>query len=45
MSIRKLIADADLEKLQHKSFSYFFGAHTYERVDAKGTFHTEWEKE
>jgi 6-phosphogluconate dehydrogenase len=23
----------------------FFGAHTYERIDAKGTFHTEWEKE
>jgi 6-phosphogluconate dehydrogenase len=23
----------------------FFGAHTYERLDAKGTFHTEWEKE
>jgi 6-phosphogluconate dehydrogenase len=23
----------------------YFGAHTYERVDAKGTFHTEWEKE
>ena len=22
-----------------------FGAHTYERIDAKGTFHTEWEKE
>ena len=22
-----------------------FGAHTYERMDAKGTFHTEWEKE
>jgi 6-phosphogluconate dehydrogenase len=22
----------------------YFGAHTYERVDAKGTFHTEWEK-
>ena len=22
----------------------FFGAHTYERVDAKGTFHTEWLK-
>jgi 6-phosphogluconate dehydrogenase len=21
-----------------------FGAHTYERTDAKGTFHTEWEK-
>jgi 6-phosphogluconate dehydrogenase len=21
-----------------------FGAHTYERIDAKGTFHTEWEK-
>src|SRR5450759_5222902 len=21
-----------------------FGAHTYERVDAKGTFHTEWER-
>jgi len=21
----------------------YFGAHTYERVDAKGTFHTEWE--
>ncbi len=20
----------------------YFGAHTYERVDAKGTFHTEW---
>jgi 6-phosphogluconate dehydrogenase len=20
----------------------FFGAHTYERIDAKGTFHTEW---
>ena len=23
----------------------FFGAHTYERIDAKGTFHTDWEKE
>jgi 6-phosphogluconate dehydrogenase len=23
----------------------YFGAHTYERVDAKGTFHTEWEKD
>jgi 6-phosphogluconate dehydrogenase len=23
----------------------FFGAHTYERIDAKGTFHTEWERE
>jgi 6-phosphogluconate dehydrogenase len=23
----------------------FFGAHTYERVDAKGVFHTQWEKE
>jgi 6-phosphogluconate dehydrogenase len=23
----------------------WFGAHTYERVDGKGTFHTEWEKE
>ena len=23
----------------------YFGAHTYERVDAKGTFHMEWEKE
>ena len=23
----------------------YFGAHTYERTDAKGTFHTEWEKE
>jgi len=22
----------------------YFGAHTYERTDAKGTFHTEWEK-
>lgn len=22
----------------------FFGAHTYERIDAKGTFHTEWGK-
>jgi 6-phosphogluconate dehydrogenase len=22
----------------------YFGAHTYERLDAKGTFHTEWEK-
>jgi 6-phosphogluconate dehydrogenase len=20
----------------------YFGAHTYERIDAKGTFHTEW---
>ena len=20
----------------------FFGAHTYERIDKKGTFHTEW---
>jgi 6-phosphogluconate dehydrogenase len=20
----------------------YFGAHTYERVDAKGTYHTEW---
>jgi 6-phosphogluconate dehydrogenase len=23
----------------------YFGSHTYERIDAKGTFHTEWEKE
>ena len=23
----------------------YFGAHTYERIDAKGTFHTEWEEE
>jgi 6-phosphogluconate dehydrogenase len=23
----------------------YFGAHTYERIDAKRTFHTEWEKE
>ena len=23
----------------------YFGAHTYERIDAKGTFHTEWIKE
>ena len=23
----------------------YFGAHTYERVDVKGTFHMEWEKE
>ena len=23
----------------------YFGAHTYERVDGKGTFHTEWQKE
>jgi len=23
----------------------YFGAHTYERIDAKGTFHTEWQKE
>jgi 6-phosphogluconate dehydrogenase len=23
----------------------YFGAHTYERIDAKGTFHTEWETE
>ncbi len=22
----------------------YFGAHTYERIDTKGTFHTEWEK-
>jgi 6-phosphogluconate dehydrogenase len=22
----------------------YFGAHTYERIDAKGTFHTKWEK-
>ena len=22
----------------------YFGAHTYERIDAKGTFHTDWEK-
>jgi len=22
----------------------FFGAHTYERVDKEGIFHTEWEK-
>src|SRR5580658_7803793 len=22
----------------------YFGSHTYERVDAKGTFHTEWQK-
>ena len=23
----------------------FFGSHTYERIDEKGTFHTEWERE
>ena len=23
----------------------YFGAHNYERIDAKGTFHTQWEKE
>jgi len=23
----------------------FFGSHTYERIDEKGTFHTEWSKE
>jgi 6-phosphogluconate dehydrogenase len=23
----------------------YFGAHTYGRIDAKGTFHREWEKE
>jgi 6-phosphogluconate dehydrogenase len=23
----------------------YFGAHTYERIDEKGTFHTEWRKE
>ena len=23
----------------------YFGAHTYERIDAKGKFHTQWEKE
>jgi 6-phosphogluconate dehydrogenase len=23
----------------------YFGAHTYERVDGKGTFHTEWDKD
>jgi 6-phosphogluconate dehydrogenase len=23
----------------------YFGAHTYERIDAKGTFHTEWKKD
>jgi 6-phosphogluconate dehydrogenase len=23
----------------------YFGAHTYERIDAKGTFHTQWEEE
>jgi 6-phosphogluconate dehydrogenase len=22
----------------------YFGSHTYERIDAKGTFHTEWQK-
>jgi 6-phosphogluconate dehydrogenase len=22
----------------------YFGSHTYERIDAKGTFHTEWDK-
>jgi 6-phosphogluconate dehydrogenase len=22
----------------------YFGAHTYERIDAKGAFHTDWEK-
>jgi 6-phosphogluconate dehydrogenase len=22
----------------------FFGAHTYQRIDREGTFHTEWEE-
>jgi len=22
----------------------YFGSHTYERIDAQGTFHTDWEK-
>ena len=31
--------------LTRKAQRDYFGAHTYERIDAKGTFHTEWEKE
>jgi 6-phosphogluconate dehydrogenase len=23
----------------------YFGAHTYERIDAKGAFHSEWDKQ
>ena len=35
------IQPADLIQAQRD----FFGTHIYERIDAKGTFHTEWEKE
>ncbi len=39
-SLRSAWLPANLVQAQRD----YFGAHTYERIDAKGTFHTEWEK-
>lgn len=39
-SLRSAWVPANLVQAQRD----YFGAHTYERIDAKGTFHTEWEE-
>ena len=38
--LSKRLAPANLIQAQRD----YFGSHTYERIDATGTFHTEWEK-
>ena len=40
-SIRSAWLPANLIQAQRD----YFGAHTYERIDAKDTFHTEWGKD
>jgi 6-phosphogluconate dehydrogenase len=41
-----VILDEAKQKGMGKAQRDYFGAHTtYERIDTKGTFHTQWEKE
>src|SRR5512142_61292 len=43
LTVEDIQRAADLFRPVYDRLDYF-GAHTYERVDGKGTFHTEWEK-
>jgi 6-phosphogluconate dehydrogenase len=40
-SLRSIHLPANLIQAQRD----FFGAHTYERVDKRGVFHTQWTKD
>ncbi len=37
-----VIAHLIVERILFKRNEDYFGAHTYERVDKEGTFHTDW---